>query len=723
MLKHFQKIIGKSTVLLLSGIILLTGINPVYARIVFKSEFLIEDNGSDTFIIDAGGDVTGNVSLQFGNSLSETITFDTSNDWFDFSNDLNLNQNQIKNFTIDNLATAPLTPMEGQVYYNTTDEQTYMYTSTGWEPIGYHALTHINGEDDIPLATETTKGLMDWTQVVELNTLAAQSDEINRNTIDNNLVLGENVISNVAYLTYENPEDTFFVANIENTEYEINNNISPGIALTGGTDTNPTLNYVYVKDGGIVEASTTNPDTQTFDWVPIAEVLVGTVGASDATYYYIENLTNFIRNFIRDVNRRLRLDQTLWLSGTEFTNTGLEVQISAGSVMHIHQEIDYPAKNTASTDLMLDQYYNTYGVLDVTNYDDGAGGNDPIGNNKYFKLFIWGDIYGGLHMERQLNPPTAEYTSIEQAIEDPDKVAVNGVPVAWGTVGFPIAHLIMQEGGTDVLRIIDLRGIQGSSGTGAGAHEQNTDVGTTSNTFTIDSDGDGTDITLQFGGTLTESLFWDNSESAFVLTDSLNIIDDLTIGASAETITNPAFTLDGNDVFIEDSLGVKGPIYTDATATKYVWLDINGAVRTSAAAGTVNSGTSPAVNFDAGGNSRMSYSFPIPDDWQSGTDLQVEVFWSPEDVTAGNVYFELDYQSWANGETISGATTLNSTQAAPGTALELTRFTFTIPAAALDADDMVNIRLSREAGNVANTYTNDINILMLRLNYTGKKLQ
>ena len=200
-----------------------------------------------------------------------------------------------------------------------------------------------------------------------------------------------------------------------------------------------------------------------------------------------------------------------------------------------------------------------------------------------------------------------------------------------------------------------------------------------------DDDGDGYEV-----GTL-----WINTS-----TNASYILTDKTVGAA-----------------------VWNSIQSGATGTKYMWLDIGGAIRTSAAMGSINGGTSPAVDFDAVDNSRMRYSFPVPDDWEPGTNLEVEVFWSPEDATAGNVYFQLDYQSWADGETISGATTLSSAQAAAGTALELTRFIFTIPAAALAADDMVNIRLSREPGNGSDPYANDINIQMLRINYTGKKLQ
>jgi hypothetical protein len=283
-------------------------------------------------------------------------------------------------------------------------------------------------------------------QVQSLEDIEDQSDEISRNTLDVKLDLGENVASSVAYLTYDNPDDTTFVANIEGTYYTVNDNPSTGIALTGGTDTNPVLNYVYVKESGgsgVVEASTTDPSTQAFDYVPVAEVLLGTVGVSSATYYYIENLSNYLRNFVGDVNNRFRKTMVVYLSGINISNSGLDIATTAGKIIHIHEIVDYSAKDTSVSDTMYDEFYNSYTQLDNTNYDDGSGGNTAIGNQKYHKIFIWGDIYGGLHMERQRKPATNEYTSIASAEEDPDSVAIYDVPSQFSTVGFRIAHLIL----------------------------------------------------------------------------------------------------------------------------------------------------------------------------------------------------------------------------------------------------------------------------------------
>ena len=46
--------------------------------------------------------------------------------------DLNLNQQELQNYVVQNLATAPANPVVGQEYFNTTDSKKYIYTSAGW---------------------------------------------------------------------------------------------------------------------------------------------------------------------------------------------------------------------------------------------------------------------------------------------------------------------------------------------------------------------------------------------------------------------------------------------------------------------------------------------------------------------------------------------------------------------------------------------------------------
>jgi hypothetical protein len=164
---------------------------------------------------------------------------------------------------------------------------------------------------------------------------------------------------------------------------------------------------------------------------------------------------------------------------------------------------------------------------------------------------------------------------------------------------------------------------------------------------------------------------------------------------------------------------------TSVTGDKYLWVDIAGGIRTSATTGTVASTNSPVIQFDGVNASNSRWSFPVPDDWQAGTNINVDVFWSPSDATAGNLVFSLIYAGFSSGTTVAAGSfaTLSNTVAAPGVMLQLNSTTFAMNGASLAANQMVDINLLRDPTVGADTYAGNANIQMVRIRYTGKKLQ
>jgi hypothetical protein len=52
-----------------------------------------------------------------------------------FVTGIDLTQSELQNAKIQNLASAPSSPVEGQVYYNTTDKNTYVWNGTTWDDL------------------------------------------------------------------------------------------------------------------------------------------------------------------------------------------------------------------------------------------------------------------------------------------------------------------------------------------------------------------------------------------------------------------------------------------------------------------------------------------------------------------------------------------------------------------------------------------------------------
>jgi hypothetical protein len=104
-----------------------------------------------------------------------------------FLTNVNLEKNELQNVVIHKLATAPAAPVEGQLYYNTTDDLFYIYQSSSWKNITgrlddiiaadtYILLTD-NGDGtielDIASATESKQGLMTAADKAKLNNATA----------------------------------------------------------------------------------------------------------------------------------------------------------------------------------------------------------------------------------------------------------------------------------------------------------------------------------------------------------------------------------------------------------------------------------------------------------------------------------------------------------------------------------------------------------------------
>lgn len=130
----------------------------------------------------------------------------------------------------------------------------------------------------------------------------------------------------------------------------------------------------------------------------------------------------------------------------------------------------------------------------------------------------------------------------------------------------------------------------------------------------------------------------------------------------------------------------------------------------------------PFLLFKPNKNERSIWTVTVPDDYQAGTDMFVEVFWSPTNTDTGNVRWLLEHKVIASGSTVGGATSTSSlVQAAAGTAqtLQTTGSSLSIPAASVTAGALASVAVNRLGKDAADTHTGTARAHLARVRYTG----
>lgn len=101
--------------------------------------------------------------------------------------DLNLQQNELQNVVVQNLASAPSNPKAGQVYFNTTDSKYYVYNGSDWVDLTSQGHIYKEGNgikigEDFEVSVDTTviQGAISDLETIRSNAQAGKgaSDEI-----------------------------------------------------------------------------------------------------------------------------------------------------------------------------------------------------------------------------------------------------------------------------------------------------------------------------------------------------------------------------------------------------------------------------------------------------------------------------------------------------------------------------------------------------------------
>lgn len=168
--------------------------------------------------------------------------------------------------------------------------------------------------------------------------------------------------------------------------------------------------------------------------------------------------------------------------------------------------------------------------------------------------------------------------------------------------------------------------------------------------------------------------------------------------------------------------------------TKYLTVDLGAAVRSSLSLGAVGGGfsASPVLRYDANNESYGRWSLPVPDDYESGTDIIVELLWSPSDSSGAGetVEWHLHSDVFSDGDIVGDSATYaldTLVQSVPTNTLELetTGDNLVIDSADIVADGMINLVVRRDgsgSNNADDDYGGHANLHMVKIKYQAKRV-
>jgi hypothetical protein len=107
--------------------------------LALADDFVPEDQegtGTTTFVLGDNND-SGDVILQFGDTLGEYLQWDSVNIRFSLSDSLSFENNEIEEVRLENLAAAPTCDgtVVGKIYYNTALNDTFTCDGANWQSL------------------------------------------------------------------------------------------------------------------------------------------------------------------------------------------------------------------------------------------------------------------------------------------------------------------------------------------------------------------------------------------------------------------------------------------------------------------------------------------------------------------------------------------------------------------------------------------------------------
>jgi len=326
------------------------------------------------------------------------------------------------------------------------------------------------------------------------------------------------------------------------------------VALTAGTATVPTTNYVYVLESagaGVLTANTTGFPANS---APVAVVSVLDVTNTDIYGALVARRFNNAPNngggdgIFQYLSLRLRLEGSKYVSGVAPTVTittnpsaidGLKVTSTSGIVFQMHEQT-FQAKDGTEYYVVNHPTTPYLRITDLSAIDVDANGDSLRGNNTRYGLNLFGGQNSANEIDRvYVMLPNGNYSTDANAINDASNYAVTSVPFELRGTAFRTFRIVVNystaSSGT-FTNLLGAGGYQdergqplGVGGGGAGSGAAQTNFSDTD--FSVYNNTDATKI-MQF---LLSGLTTGN-------TRTLTVPDkDITIGEEIyEPTTEPA---------------------------------------------------------------------------------------------------------------------------------------------------------------------------------------
>ncbi len=412
------------------------------------------------------------------------------------------------------------------------------------------------------------------------------------------------------------------------------------VSLTAGSDTSPTLNYVYfLQSTKTLTASTAGwPATE---HAPLATVLCQSAASfqTDGAYKFhawTDHVTSSNnQGHVGHLNFWIRQQAATWVSGvaqtyTITTNGGAADNVilttAAGVALQLHDHTFPAFAGTPDVYVVNDSVTPYDKVTDLNALLTDSTGASMSG--RYFSLVIWGCVSEDTgDCKLFCNLPSGSYNNQTGVEEDLESYSNYTIPANFTGTGFLISewklrHQAAASGTWTSIEEIDLRGLLPAVAAGGSAGSGSEFV---DNAFQIVDDGDNTKVlAFQCSGittSTTRTLTVPDASGTIALTSDL-VMPSINVGKTAaahQVNTTTAFP----------------PIkYRDFTN-----IEIN--VR----------------GFDDTGPEYMQSFFRVPDDLGAGaSNVTFEIVGSAATAAASkNVKFTFDFVEVADGGLMTGA--------------------------------------------------------------------